>query len=145
MKPDELLYVLNQLYGFDISRKCKTDHIVQAKKVFVQLCWKYGHRLCNYVPVINITHAACIHHQKSFHLIRPVDLHHYNTCIEYFNLPLQTYPSLFALRESNELNAILIKLKELNRQELIDFKRLKLDKYFKEKEFEEKYRLETNK
>jgi hypothetical protein len=141
MTPHELLYVLNQMYEFDISRRCKTDHVVRAKKVFVQLCWKYGHRLCNYVSVVNLTHGACINNQKTFHLIQPIDLQMYNACIRYFGLPLEEYSNLFALTESNELNNIIHKLRGLSKKELIEFKRLKLDSYFREKEFEEKYRL----
>ena len=128
------------MYDFDISRECRTNHVVRAKKVFIQLCWKYGHRVGNYAPVINVTHANCIFHQKNFHSIFPIDLQMYNACIRYFNLPLEQYGNLFSLNESNEMNNIISQLRNLNKKELIEFKRLKVDTYFKEREFEKEYR-----
>ena len=124
MGVEELKYVLDQLYGFDIARKTKTREVVYAKRVFVNLAFKYGHKVKHICKEVNLNHSGMKHHRDNFGSINPIDLNHYNKCVEYFRLPMETIPSINSINGDYRLLEALDDISALNTKDL---------KYFREK------------
>jgi len=136
MSLEELKFVLNQMYEFDISRKTRKREVVYAKKVFIQLAKRYGWQWKDIVPILGISHDNCIFHFNSFGCIRPMDLHHFNSCIDYFNIPLKKIPSVDSIDGNPRLEKVIDKVNSLSRKDLKYFDENVLNSFLKKLSFE---------
>jgi hypothetical protein len=138
MTLEELKYVLDQMYDFDIGRKTRKRQVVYAKKVFIKLAKEYGFDWIQMKKFVNLQHDNCIFHYKSFGDIKLMDLEKYNACIDYFNLPMMKYPTVSAINGSPLFDEITYKISGLGRRDMKYFKEKVLDTFLKKLEQEEK-------
>ena len=126
MTLQQLKTQLDLIYGFDISTHLRKRKMVCARKVFINLAHNYGYTWSDITPVIDQKHDTCIYHKSTFSSIRAMDLHIYNNCIDYFNLPLQQYYSVSAIDQNPVVGKIVDELTKMGRKDV---------KYFNEKVF----------
>jgi len=136
MELSELKYVLDKMYGFDISRKTRIRSTVYAKKVFIQLAKNFGYGWTEMKPFVALTHDNCIFHYKSFGDIKTEDLVIYNACIDYFNLPMEKIPAVESINESTLLRNVIFKIKGLGRKDLKYFDKKVLDVFLAKLKYE---------
>ena len=141
MTLEELKYVLDQMYGFDISRRTRARAVVYAKKVFIQLAKTYGYDWKDMKDIVKLQHDNCIFHYKSFGDIKPIDLTMYNACIDYFNLPMNKIPTVESINSNPVMEEVLYKIKALGLRDVKYFNANVLDPFLsklkKEKELNE--------
>lgn len=137
MKLSELKYVLDELYGFDISARSRKREYVYARKVFITLARDYGYNWIDMHHVIDQKHDECIYHYRTFHVVNPMDLQHYNTCIDYFNLPMEKIPSMAWRQNGGLVQNMIDKMKEMSARDLRYFDRNRLDVFLKKVKEEE--------
>ena len=119
MRLEELKMFLDACYGFDISRKTRKREIVYAKKVFCQIATKYGgFTLENIGKEIKLQHDNVLYHRNTFVAVAPIDLHHYNAAITYFNIPIPHITSINELIYGIEMSSIIKELTMLNVKDL---------------------------
>tara|TARA_R110002049_G_scaffold231127_2_gene403411 strand:+ start:13112 stop:13570 length:459 start_codon:yes stop_codon:yes gene_type:complete len=138
MTLEELKYVLDQMYDFDIGRKTRKREVVYAKKVFIKLAKEYGYNWIDMKKFVNLQHDNCIFHYKSFGDIKPMDLEKYNAAIDYFNLPMMKYPTVSAINGSPLFDNIVYQLSGLGRRDMKYFNDKVLIPFFKKLDNEEK-------
>jgi len=131
MTLDELKYVLDQMYGYDITRKTRVRERAYAKKVFITLAKDFGFRWKDIVKVIGQKHDVCIWHHKTFGDIKPMDLMMYNACIDYFNLTMTKIPNVQAINGNPVLDKVLYQIKSLSLKDLKYFDSKLLDIFLK--------------
>ena len=144
MKPRELKYALDELYGFNIARKSRKSELVYAKKVFITLMKDYGYRWKHMVDVIGLSHDNCIFHYKTFGDIKPIDLSIYNTCIDVFELPMIKYPSVSSINGNPLTDEVILKMKGLGFRDLKYFNEKLLDPFLFKLEEEKQLKQLTN-
>ena len=141
MKLEELTYVLEQLYDFKLWDKGRKGDVVCARKVFCKLASDMGYGPTAMGRATGQPHDLMIYHKSTFHSVMPIDIHHYNACIDYFNLPLNKISNIRELLYGNEINKAIEQLRDLNSKELKDLinfvipnykKKLKWEKSIKE-------------
>jgi len=118
----ELNYVLETMYGFKLWEKGRKRDVIYARKVFCQLAHKMGYGPTAMSRATGQPHDLMIYHRETFTSVLPVDIHHYNTCIDYFNLPLKKIEGINELVYGNEISEIIKKISTLG---LKDLKHLK--------------------
>ena len=141
VSPVDIFVYLNSCYGFDISSKSRKREIVYAKKIFCYLCKQYGYGPSVIGRTLGLQHDNVIYHIDTITSVTPINLHHYNCTIDYFNLPLAHISSVYELLHGPVMASIIDKLKTLSPKDLIEFKRAKVEPFFlllkKEKEIKE--------
>ena len=136
MKLEELTYVLEQLYGFKLWNKGRKGDVVCARKVFCKLASEMGYGPTAMSRATGQPHDLMIYHKNTFHSFLPIDLYHYNACIDYFNLPLNKISSIREMLDGDEMSKITKELKSLNSKELKHFLNFVIPNYKKKLKWE---------
>ena len=139
-KLQDLKIFLDNAYGFDISRKTAKREVVYARKVFIQVAVKYGAFTLRAIGSVlgDMSHDNVLYHSREFNCVNPVDLHHYNAAIDYFDLPIPRILSINELIYGVEISDIIKDLGRLRVQDLRLFKEKVLEPFLKKIELEEK-------
>lgn len=131
MTSEQLKMFLDMAYGFDIGARNRKRAMVYAKKVHCKLCVDYGIGLTEAGAPINLAHDNVIYHNKTFDVVRPLDLHNYNAAIDYFNIPLRKIVSMDELTPKPELTELMRKLNCLSRKDFKYFMENKVTPFFR--------------
>lgn len=80
--------LVEELYGFDISKRGRRQDLVYAKKVYSKLARDMKHTFQSIGNSIGHNHATILHHYNSFNVVLPDDLEVYHKVLEvYETLP----------------------------------------------------------
>lgn len=124
---------LDACYGYDIGRKTRKRNVVYAKKVFCQIATKYGgFTLDSIGKEIKLQHDNVLYHRDNFTVIAPIDLHHYNAAITYFNIPIPHITSINELLYGIDMAEIISDLTKLKVKDLREFRRTRIEPFLKQ-------------
>tara|TARA_R110002020_G_scaffold100855_5_gene238104 strand:- start:27550 stop:27951 length:402 start_codon:yes stop_codon:yes gene_type:complete len=129
------------MYDFKIWERGRKRDVIYARKVWCQLAHKMGFGPTAMMRAVNnnaFKHDIMLHHKKTFSVVNTIDLHHYNACIDYFNLPVNKINSINELIYGAELTEVIKDLSELSRKDLKYFREDWIPKFKKKLEMEEK-------
>ena len=138
MTLEELVHVMNQMYDVDVLSKTRKRNIVYARKTMVNLALNYGYQLCDITEKWGLPHDLQLNYKKTFSDVTPRDLHHYNACIDFFNLPLEKIPNVRAIDGNPFLDVLIDDITTLPVKDLKFFKKKIYDPFKKRLEFERK-------
>jgi hypothetical protein len=89
MKLEELIKELNNLYGFDITKRVRKRQYSYARKVYCKLAKELGHTLQMFGGKVGISHDCALYHIRTFEAITHNDKIIFNTIVKNFRLNLK--------------------------------------------------------